>query len=67
MVGIKYAKYFPKEVYSLPSGLTIYRSVFETPGGRRGVVVSPHPEFTKYTLVIAPLFKKRHITKIDMK
>ena len=29
------------------SGLTIYESVFETPGGTRSVVGGPHPEFIK--------------------
>ena len=28
MIGIKYFKYFAKEVFKLPSGLTIYESFF---------------------------------------
>ena len=29
MIGIKYLKYFPKEAFKLPSGLTIYESFFQ--------------------------------------
>ena len=28
MVGVKYLKYFPQAIYCLPSGLTIFESVF---------------------------------------
>ena len=46
MVGIKYLKYFPKVIFRLPSGLTIYESVFLNPDGSRGVVGGPHEVFT---------------------
>ena len=46
MLGIKYLKYFPREVFYLPSGLTIYESVFLNPDGSRGVVGGPHSVFT---------------------
>ena len=38
MIGIKYLKYFPKEIFQLPSGLTIYESVFLNADGSRGVI-----------------------------
>ena len=41
MIGIKYLKYFPKAVYELPSGLTIYECVFANPDGSRGVIGGP--------------------------
>ena len=30
----------------LPSGLTVYKSVFSNPDGSRGVIGGPHPVFT---------------------
>ena len=42
MIGSKYLKYFPKEVYQLPSGLTICRSHFKNVDGSRGVICGPH-------------------------
>ena len=37
MIGIKYLMYYPKMIFQLPSGLTIYESVFENANGVRGV------------------------------
>ena len=47
MIGIKYLKYFPKEIFQLPSGLTIYESAFANVDGSRGVIGGPHPVFTE--------------------
>ena len=38
MIGIKYLKYFPKEVHQLPNGLTLYKTLFENFNGSHGVV-----------------------------
>ena len=38
MIGIKYLKYFPKEI-------TIYEAKFQNSDGSRGVVAGPHPSF----------------------
>ena len=46
MIGIKYLRYHPEKVFQLPSGLTIYRSVFENADGGRGVIGGPHEVFT---------------------
>ena len=46
MLGIKYLRYFPKEIFKLPSGLTIYRSHFQNADGSRGVIGGPHEVFT---------------------
>ena len=46
MIGIKYLKYFPKEVFKLPSGLTIFESPFANADGSRGVVGGPHRVFS---------------------
>ncbi|XP_066924707.1 uncharacterized protein [Clytia hemisphaerica] len=45
MIGIKYSRYFPEEVFKMPSGLTIYRSCFKSPDGSTGVIGGPHPVF----------------------
>ena len=42
MIGAKYLRYFPKEVFQLVSGLTIYKSVFKNPDGSDGVVGGTH-------------------------
>ena len=47
MIGIKYNKYIPTEIFKLPSGLTIYESPFLNPDGSRGVIGGPHPLITK--------------------
>ena len=33
MIGTKYSRYFPKEIFRTPSGLTIYESQFQNPDG----------------------------------
>ena len=43
MLGIVYNKWFPTEIFRLPSGLAIYRSKFASPDGSTGVVGGPHP------------------------
>ena len=43
MLGMKYYRYFPKEVHRLPSGLAIFKSKFENADGGFGVVGGPHP------------------------
>jgi len=42
MVGIKYYRYFPEKVFSMPSGLTIFRSCFKSADGSNGVIGGPH-------------------------
>ena len=46
MVGIKYLRYHPKTIFQLPSGLTIYESIFKNPDGSRGVIGGPHKLFS---------------------
>ena len=45
MLGIKYLRYHPKAIFQLPSGLTIYESMFVNADGGRGVVGGPHEVF----------------------
>ena len=47
MIGIRYLRYFPRLVHQLPSGLSIYESVFNNIDGSRGVIGGPHSVFTK--------------------
>ena len=46
LIGIKYLRYHPEKVFQMPSGLAIYRSIFENADGGRGVVGGPHHIFT---------------------
>ena len=47
MIGAKYLRYHPERVFTLPSGLTIYKSPFKNYNGSRGVVGGPHQVFTE--------------------
>ena len=47
MIGIHYNKYFPKIIFSLPNGLSIYESQFVSPDGSRGIVGGPHRIFSE--------------------
>jgi hypothetical protein len=42
MIGIKYAKYYPKLLLTLPSGLSLYQSKLKGYGGFQGVLGGPH-------------------------
>ncbi len=42
MMGALYNKHFPKELFRLLNGLSIYKSSFRNPDGSRGVVCGPH-------------------------
>jgi len=46
MIGIKYLRYHPEPIFQLPSGLTIYKSIFKNADGSRGVIGGPHHIFT---------------------
>ena len=45
MIGSKYLRYFPREIFRTDSGLTIYESAFKSSDGSRGVVCGPHESF----------------------
>ena len=47
MIGIKNYKYFPMEIFRMPSGLAIFESQFLNVDGSRGVVGGPHRSFNK--------------------
>ena len=47
MIGIQYLKYFPREVYKFPNGLSIYESQFLSSDGTRGIVAGPHKRVTE--------------------
>ena len=46
MIGIKYLRYHPEQIFKLPSGLTIYKSIFKNIDGSRGVIGGPHKIFS---------------------
>ena len=47
MIGSKYLRYHPEPIFTLPSGLTIYKSPFTNIDGSRGVIGGPHPVITQ--------------------
>ena len=47
MLGMQYNRYFPKEIFRLPSGLSIYKSRFKNPDGSDGVVGGNHRVFAE--------------------
>ena len=50
MIGSKYMKYFPTQEAKIDSGLTLYRSVFNSKDMTNGVINGPHPIFTDVEL-----------------
>ena len=47
LIGIKYVKYFPKDIIKLVTGVTVYESVFQSYDGSNGILGGPHSLFTK--------------------
>ena len=46
MIGTKYTRYHPEAIFSLPSGLTIYKSPFQSNDDIQGVIGGPHKVIT---------------------
>ena len=46
ILGIRYLKYYPELVFSLPSGLAVYRSKLKSASGRQAVLGGPHAAWT---------------------
>lgn len=46
MIGLKYRRYQPKEIFRMDSGFTILEPRFLNPDGSRGVVCGPHSVIT---------------------
>ena len=42
MIGIRYIKYFPKPIFSLPCGLTVFQGQFKAENGVQGVLGGTH-------------------------
>ena len=47
MIGTKYNRYMPDQVFKMPSGLAIHKSAFNNVDGSRGVIGGPHPLIRK--------------------
>ena len=47
MIRIKYLRHHPKLIYQLPSGFSIYESMFKNTDGTRAVIGGPHEVFRK--------------------
>ena len=46
-IGIRYIKLFPTLLFTLPSGLAVYKSQFSAPNGHLCVLGGPHPAWRK--------------------
>jgi hypothetical protein len=42
LIGIRYLKYFPEPILTLPSGLQVYRALIKSASGRQAVLGGPH-------------------------
>lgn len=47
IMGVKYLKYFPELVFSLPSGLGVYRAKLKSASGCQAVLGGPHAAWTE--------------------
>uniref|UniRef100_A0A7M5UL97 Uncharacterized protein n=1 Tax=Clytia hemisphaerica TaxID=252671 RepID=A0A7M5UL97_9CNID len=47
MIGMKYLKYHPKPIFQIPTGLTIFKSIFRSADGTTGIIGGPHESFSK--------------------
>ena len=46
ILGIRYLKYYPELVFSLPSGLAVYKAKLKSASGRQAVLGGPHAAWT---------------------
>ena len=47
ILGIRYLKYYPDLVYSLPSGLAVYKARLKSASGCQAVLGGPHAAWTR--------------------
>ena len=47
LIGIRYLKYFPEPVLTLPSGLQVYRALIKSASGRQAVLGGPHKSWLR--------------------
>ena len=47
LIGLKYLRYHPEPIFSLPSGLTIFKSPFLGVDGNEGIIGGPHAVITE--------------------
>ena len=62
MIGIRYQKYFPIHLYTLPCGLGIFKSVIAAPKGEITVLGGPHPAWRHATDLVGFLGVKSFFT-----
>ena len=53
MIGIRYVKYFPTLLYTLPSGLAIYESKIAASDGNNLILAGPHSSWNRATSQIS--------------
>ena len=80
MIGSLFNKWFPKELFRLLNGLSIYKSYFRNPDGSRGIVSGPHRIVTEihkslgsnfaltrsYLTVLAQAYRDGFRTDVDV-
>jgi len=62
LIGIRYLKYFPVLVFSLPSGLGIYRARFSSASGRQAVLGGPHAAWTRAAEIAGHMSPRAYFT-----
>ena len=62
MIGIRYQKYFPVLLYTLPCGLGIFKSVIAAPRGEITILGGPHPAWRHATDLVGFLGVKSFFT-----
>ena len=66
MFDVKYSKCHPKSIFQLPSGLTIYKSVFENADGGRLVIGGPRKVFNSIRRINLKTTCNLHFFQISM-
>jgi len=63
ILGIRYLKYYPKLVFSLPSGLGVYRAQFKSASGHQAVLGGPHAAWSMATEAAGHMSARAYLTQ----
>ena len=62
IIGIKYLKYYPEYVFSLPSGLAIYKAKFKSFSGHQAVLGGPHAAWEEAAAAVGHMNPRAYLT-----
>lgn len=62
IIGIRYLKYYPTLVFSLPSGLAIYRAKFKSYSGHQAVLGGPHAAWSMAAAAAGHMNPRAYLT-----